>query len=27
MTNKETILEKIKSNTEVIGIIGLGYLI
>ncbi|MBU2554434.1 MAG: nucleotide sugar dehydrogenase [Bacteroidetes bacterium] len=25
MTNKETILEKIKSNSEVIGIIGLGY--
>ncbi len=25
MTHKETILEKIKSNSEVIGIIGLGY--
>jgi len=25
MTNKETILEKIKSNSEIIGIIGLGY--
>ena len=25
MTNKQTILRKIASNTEVIGIIGLGY--
>jgi len=24
MTNKETILDKIKSNSEIIGIIGLG---
>ena len=25
MTNKETILEKIKNNQEIVGIIGLGY--